>query len=68
METLDLPDVPNGLARLQDRVWQARFQGRDDRVLAAVDLARELVTHTKMRRLLEALCDDARLEFIKDLW
>lgn len=68
LETLRIADAPNGLARLQDRLWQVKPQGRDDRVAAVADLALDLDPLAEMRQAFELWRQQAQDGLQKEIW
>ncbi|HDQ70713.1 MAG TPA: hypothetical protein ENN19_01300, partial [Chloroflexi bacterium] len=68
LETLRIADAPNGLARLQDRLWQVKPQGRDDRVAAVADLALDLDPPPEVRQAFELWRQQAREGLQKEIW
>jgi len=68
VEVLRQTDAPNALDRLQERIWQARPQGRHDRVLAVADLALRLNPPVEMRGAFELWARQAREELEKGIW
>lgn len=68
LTTLQQSSSNNAINRLQDRLWTARSQNKQDRVLAIANLALQLQPPEESREMFELWGRQARDELEKEIW